>query len=220
MNIPADVARAQGAHGSKGAAHGILGAVHGIKGGRPRLALTDDQRAQRRRDQQQAYRRRKGIMPREVLTREERDELNRRQREARLNKEFRRVWRKLPGEPLTAVEFAKRYGAFRKWVRSCQYRNCPLCSPVHFVRDYFRKEKQRQRAEARESDTGEDFYDDDDDESLQLAAKMENLARLHRDEAIQDLISSALPPVETPSVGRNKPCPCKSGRKFKKCCGK
>ncbi|WP_082087068.1 SEC-C metal-binding domain-containing protein [Teredinibacter purpureus] len=23
----------------------------------------------------------------------------------------------------------------------------------------------------------------------------------------------------TPKVGRNKPCPCDSGRKFKKCCG-
>jgi len=23
----------------------------------------------------------------------------------------------------------------------------------------------------------------------------------------------------TPSVGRNQPCPCGSGRKFKKCCG-
>jgi uncharacterized protein YecA (UPF0149 family) len=29
-----------------------------------------------------------------------------------------------------------------------------------------------------------------------------------------------LPPVaETPSVGCNQPCPCGSGRKFKKCCG-
>ncbi len=25
---------------------------------------------------------------------------------------------------------------------------------------------------------------------------------------------------ETPKVGRNEPCPCGSGRKFKKCCGK
>jgi uncharacterized protein YecA (UPF0149 family) len=24
---------------------------------------------------------------------------------------------------------------------------------------------------------------------------------------------------ETPKVGRNDPCPCGSGRKFKKCCG-
>lgn len=25
---------------------------------------------------------------------------------------------------------------------------------------------------------------------------------------------------ETPKVGRNEPCPCGSGKKFKKCCGK
>jgi SEC-C motif-containing protein len=25
--------------------------------------------------------------------------------------------------------------------------------------------------------------------------------------------------VETPKIGRNDPCPCGSGRKFKKCCG-
>ncbi len=34
--------------------------------------------------------------------------------------------------------------------------------------------------------------------------------------------SSGEPPVETTSigkVGRNSPCPCGSGRKFKKCCG-
>ena len=23
----------------------------------------------------------------------------------------------------------------------------------------------------------------------------------------------------SPKVGRNKPCPCRSGKKFKKCCG-
>ncbi|MFN4944509.1 MAG: SEC-C metal-binding domain-containing protein [Akkermansiaceae bacterium] len=42
------------------------------------------------------------------------------------------------------------------------------------------------------------------------------MARFVRDVGIQDLISSALPPE---SVGRNQPCPCGSGRKFKKCCG-
>jgi hypothetical protein len=25
---------------------------------------------------------------------------------------------------------------------------------------------------------------------------------------------------EEPKIGRNDPCPCRSGRKFKKCCGK
>jgi uncharacterized protein YecA (UPF0149 family) len=27
-------------------------------------------------------------------------------------------------------------------------------------------------------------------------------------------------PVQYPGVGRNDPCPCGSGRKFKKCCGR
>ncbi|MHC4705009.1 MAG: SEC-C metal-binding domain-containing protein [Planctomycetota bacterium] len=26
--------------------------------------------------------------------------------------------------------------------------------------------------------------------------------------------------LETPKVGRNEPCPCGSGKKYKKCCGK
>ena len=25
---------------------------------------------------------------------------------------------------------------------------------------------------------------------------------------------------ETPKIGRNDPCPCGSGKKYKKCCGK
>jgi preprotein translocase subunit SecA len=34
------------------------------------------------------------------------------------------------------------------------------------------------------------------------------------------------PPVKTvpvrttPKIGRNEPCPCRSGKKFKRCCGK
>jgi hypothetical protein len=47
VNIPLEIARAQGSHG-------IKGAPHGIKGGRPRLDLTDEQRAERRREQKRA----------------------------------------------------------------------------------------------------------------------------------------------------------------------
>jgi len=209
MNIPADVARAQGAHGSKGAAHGIMGAVHGVKGGRPRLALTDEGRAQRRRDQQQAYRRRKGILPREVLTREEREERNRRERDGRFNEEYRRVWRKLPGVPLTAGEFTKRYGAFRRWVRACQDRCAPLNSPVGFVRSQFREERRRERDEMPGS-MDEGSWQPTDEREIQ--AEQERRVRQHW--------VPTLPPLdETPSVGRNQPCPCGSGRKFKKCCG-
>lgn len=213
MNIPLEIARAQGHHGAKGAAHGI-------KGGRtPRLALTDEERLQRRRDQQTAYRRRKGIMPRQVLTHEERNELNRSEREARFNKVYREVWRKLPSVVLTAEEFAKRQHSFRRWVRDCQERNSPLYSAVDFVRSHYREEWKKQRAEERANDSGEDYYDDDDDEFLQLEAKRQILARFDREEEIRDLIFSALPPDPALCVGRNQPCPCGSGRKFKKCCG-
>lgn len=84
---------------------------------------------------------------------------------------------------------------------------------------HYREERQRQRAEERENDTGEDYYDDDDDELLQLAAEREMRARFYRDAEIRDLIVSALPPDPALAVGRNQPCPCGSGKKFKKCCG-
>jgi hypothetical protein len=30
---------------------------------------------------------------------------------------------------------------------------------------------------------------------------------------------AANPPVRSQKIGRNEPCPCGSGRKYKKCCG-
>lgn len=33
------------------------------------------------------------------------------------------------------------------------------------------------------------------------------------------LDGTLLPPVQKEKLGRNDPCPCGSGRKFKKCCG-
>ena len=42
--------------------------------------------------------------------------------------------------------------------------------------------------------------------------------------ALEDQRDDATPSVpfirETPKIGRNDPCPCKSGKKYKKCCGK
>lgn len=49
------------------------------------------------------------------------------------------------------------------------------------------------------------------------------LGYAHMGRAIyQALLESGAPdldPVERPKVGRNEPCPCGSGKKFKKCCG-
>ena len=202
MNIPIEVARAQ-------AEHGIKGAVHGIKGGRPKLDLTDDERAKRRRAQHEAYRRRNGIPPKEVLTREERQQRNEREHQERWNEEYRGVWGKLPGETLTAGEFAARQNAFRAWIRACQARRSPLHWPVDFVRRHFREERRRQRAEELQSLDGE---------SLQRAAERKTQAQPIRKER-QRSAPFPSPVAATPSVGRNHPCPCGSGRKFKKCCG-
>ena len=194
MNIPPEVARAQ-AH------HGIKGAPHGSKGGRPKLDLTDDERKERRRKQHEDHRRRKGIMPREILTWEERRELDRIARAKRRDEEYRSVWGKLPGERLSAAEFEKRYRAFQSWVRACQARNYPLAWSVDFVRRHYREERRRQRAE-------EMKYWSDVEPNLQ--AQFDEWARRR----------SVAPSVTPPSVGRNEPCPCGSGRKFKKCCGR
>ena len=36
----------------------------------------------------------------------------------------------------------------------------------------------------------------------------------------QSEISDNTPYVSPPKIGRNEPCPCGSGKKYKKCCGK
>jgi uncharacterized protein YecA (UPF0149 family) len=36
----------------------------------------------------------------------------------------------------------------------------------------------------------------------------------------QRIASGEKPYIAPPKVGRNEPCPCGSGRKFKKCCGR
>lgn len=97
MNIPVEVARAQGKHGVKGAAHGI-------KGGRPRLDLTEEQRVERRRKQKEAYRRKKGILP------------VKRGRITKWVSDYFEVWGKLPGQPLTPEEFAVREPLWNRWV--------------------------------------------------------------------------------------------------------
>ena len=101
VNIPPEVARAQ-------AKHGIKGAAHGIKGGRPRLDLTDDERAERRRKQHEAYRRRQGIPAKEA----------RPPKAGPTNwaQEYCDIWGKLPGQPLTPEEFAQREPLWNAWI--------------------------------------------------------------------------------------------------------
>ncbi len=40
-----------------------------------------------------------------------------------------------------------------------------------------------------------------------------------RPETDEEMLALGLPRVRLPKVGRNEPCPCGSGQKFKRCCG-
>jgi uncharacterized protein YecA (UPF0149 family) len=55
-----------------------------------------------------------------------------------------------------------------------------------------------------------------------VAAKPEAQAALARAAGAEDQGSSVRPhrPARSEKVGRNAPCPCGSGKKYKKCCGK
>lgn len=66
-------------------------------------------------------------------------------------------------------------------------------------------------------DDGGPALEDADRESI-LAEMPATLHRLHRHRLRHE---AARAPIrrESPKIGRNDPCPCGSGRKFKKCCG-
>lgn len=159
MNIPLHVAQAQGHHGVKGAAHGA-------KGGRPPLDLTYEDRIERRRAQQAAYRRRKGISERSTMP-------------SGHNAKYFAIWGKLPGEPLTPEEYAERE---------------PLWNA---------KLQKHQEARREKEPRGQD----------RLKERLEHIKQYER--AYEPL----KPYRAAASTGRNEPCPCGSGRKFKKCCG-
>ena len=63
--------------------------------------------------------------------------------------------------------------------------------------------------------------------NLKMAKQIHENPREHahehnEDESIEEVTHPPLEPIvrEEPKVGRNDPCPCGSGLKFKKCCGK
>ena len=176
MNIPPETARAQGHHGIKGAAHGI-------KGGRPRLDLTDEERAERRRKQQEAWRRRQGIQPKKTGSPKSRT--------TNWAQACVEIWGKPPGVPLTPEEYAER-------------------EPLWNARVLANIERAERHA------------------AEKLARR--ELRRAGRQRPFPPPAErSPVPPADpTPrirpspvaaAVGRNSPCPCGSGRKFKKCCG-
>lgn len=64
-------------------------------------------------------------------------------------------------------------------------------------------------------------FEDTDPETAQTLMNFYRLPEHVRD-ALQRKhggINSETVQRETPKVGRNDPCPCGSGKKFKKCCG-
>ncbi|HSI36965.1 MAG TPA: SEC-C metal-binding domain-containing protein, partial [Tepidisphaeraceae bacterium] len=78
----------------------------------------------------------------------------------------------------------------------------------------------RRRLDGLPEDVGDeeddDFEDEEADEEFGLDSPVPELP---------DAVSAYLPPVaqtirrDAPKVGRNDPCPCGSGKKYKKCCG-
>ncbi|WP_193211347.1 SEC-C metal-binding domain-containing protein [Luteolibacter marinus] len=172
-----ETARAQGHHGIKGAAHGI-------KGGRPRLDLTDEERAERRRKQQEAWRRRQGIQPKKTGSPKSRT--------TNWAQTHVEIWGKSPGVPLTPEEYAEREPLW----------NARVLAKIEEAKSY---------------------------EAKKLARR--ELRRTGRQRSSPPPAAlPALPPADpsprirpspvASAVGRTSPCPCGSGRKFKKCCGR
>ena len=68
-----------------------------------------------------------------------------------------------------------------------------------------------------------DGVDTQDEQALQRYLAEYNLRRMGRNLSAQPDIRDLSPPMpiveQSPKIGRNAPCPCGSGRKYKKCCG-
>ena len=66
------------------------------------------------------------------------------------------------------------------------------------------------------------FQDDAEDNEPWAGRDLEDdiLAEPEADEFAREIAYGGEPYIAPPKVGRNDPCPCGSGRKFKKCCGK
>jgi hypothetical protein len=68
-----------------------------------------------------------------------------------------------------------------------------------------------------------DGVDTQDEQAMQRYIAECNLRRMERKLSAQPDIRDLSPPMpiveQSPKIGRNAPCPCGSGRKYKKCCG-
>ncbi len=70
---------------------------------------------------------------------------------------------------------------------------------------------------------GADGVDMQDEQAMQRYIAEHNLRRMERNLSAQPDLRDLSPPMpiveHSPKIGRNAPCPCGSGRKYKKCCG-
>ena len=68
-----------------------------------------------------------------------------------------------------------------------------------------------------------DGVDTQDEQAMQRYMVEYNLRRMGRNLSAQPDLRDLSPPIpiveQSPKIGRNAPCPCGSGRKYKKCCG-
>ncbi len=68
-----------------------------------------------------------------------------------------------------------------------------------------------------------DGVDTQDEQAMQRYMVEYNLRRMGRKLSAQPDLRDLSPPIpiieQSPKIGRNAPCPCGSGRKYKKCCG-
>jgi preprotein translocase subunit SecA len=55
---------------------------------------------------------------------------------------------------------------------------------------------------------------------MKKAVKEKNRKRPKSEPELKRLGKCQVPRLKSQKIGRNDPCPCKSGKKFKKCCGK
>ena len=72
-------------------------------------------------------------------------------------------------------------------------------------------------ARSSEDDFDEDYDDDDDDDFDEFDKEADRDLRDLRAIDVTEARPETRP--QTPKVGRNEPCPCGSGKKYKHCCG-
>ncbi len=65
-----------------------------------------------------------------------------------------------------------------------------------------------------------DFAITNKDGKTEFTFRMPSVERIDFTEQTKNLPQNRLPSTPSPKIGRNAPCPCGSGKKYKKCCGK